>query len=499
MFVLGPHTREEDYSLYVAAVSKVAVGMVGTATKGEIGVPTFISNQTQFANIFGDQHPDCIATYSAMQYLQQGNQLWFSRVAGKSVKSSSVVLKSDEQTPVDLVELTGKTPGTAYDDYKAQISNVAETTPFAFDLTVIDKYGRAVEKYVKVSLDSTSPSFIETVLASKSKEFVADVKVTEIKKIKAGTFSLSGGNNGVSDISSADYIGSPTTKVGLQTLTPGYIDINLIAVPGITAPEVVSAACTVAQTRGDALAIVDPPLGLDLQEVVDWHNGAGTYTDHQAFNSSYGALYWAWQEIYDSPNDVKVWTPPSGHVIAAMAYSASVSEIWFAPAGLKRGLIQSVLRSEYNPDQGEQQLLYTDGNNINPIIKHPQAGIAIFGQKTLQRQPSATDRVNVRLLLNYLKKVIAGTAAYLAFDPNDRVTWNEFEDLVEPVLRNIKNKRGLYDYRIQMDATTVTSDQIDGYAMPGKVFIKPTKAAEDIPISFVVTRTGAEFLDFDQV
>jgi phage tail sheath protein FI len=262
---------------------------------------------------------------------------------------------------------------------------------------------------------------------------------------------------------------------------------------------VISAAFKIGESRGDALAIHDTPLGLSPQDVVDWHNGAGTFTDHQAFNSSYGALYWSWQEIYDSPNGVKVWVPPSGLVAAAMAYSARVSELWFAPAGLKRGLLTSVLRSEYNPDPGEQQLLYTNGNNINPIIKHPQAGIAIFGQKTLQRMPSATDRVNVRLLLNYLRKIIAGTAAYLAFDPNDRVTWNEFEDLVEPVLRNIKVKRGLYDYRIQMDETTVTADHIDGYAMPGKIFIQPVKAAEEIPIDFIITRTGAEFLTYEQV
>jgi phage tail sheath protein FI len=156
------------------------------------------------------------------------------------------------------------------------------------------------------------------------------------------------------------------------------------------------------------------------------------------------------------------------------------------------------LKSEHNPDDGERALLYgTPGNNVNPIIKHPQAGIAIFGQKTLQRMPSATDRVNVRLLLNHLRKVIAGTAAYLAFDPNEATTWNEFEDLIEPTLRSIRDKRGLYDYRIQMDSTTVTPDHIDGYAMPGKIYIKPVKAAEDIPISFIITRTGAEFLTYE--
>lgn len=495
MFILGPTTREQDFSLYVAGVSKTVVGIVGLSTKGEIGQPTFCSNQGDFVAKFGSEDPNCLAVYAALQYLEEGNQLWFSRVAGQSAKKSQATVANTEATPVDAITFSGKTPGTGFDGVKVVVSNAVDNT---FDVTVVDLTGRAIERHVGLSTDATSPRFLDTVLSEKSKEIDGEYLLAAPSTVATGEFTLAGGDNGVTDLTSGDIIGSASEKVGLETFkNVTAFDINILVAPGFSAPEVIEAGYHVAEERGDCLFVGDTPQGLTDQEVVDWHNGSGTFSEsHQAFNSSYGALYWSWQEIYDAKNDKRVWVPPSGLVAAAMAYNDRVSEVWFAPAGLKRGRLTSVLRSEHNPDPGQQALLYGNGNNINPIIKHPKAGIAIYGQKTLQRMPSATDRINVRRLLLFLRKVIAGTAAYLAFDPNDRVTWNEFEDLIEPVLRGVKVKRGLYEYRIQMDATVVTAEEIDNLRMPGKIFVKPTKAAEAIPIDFVITRTGAEFLEY---
>lgn len=485
-FILGPQTRETDFSMYIASISKTKIGIVGTATKGELGVPTLITSQSQFASIFGERNPNCLATYAAMLYLAQANVLWFTRVAGTSAAKSTISVNGG--TTPTAVKFEGKTPGTGYDGTAIVISEISGNI---CKVTVVDNYGRKVEEHT-VSTDSTASNFIDTVINNNSKVLSAEYLIAQAEPLIAGTYKLTGGNDGVSDVASGDYLGDAILKGGLESMRSTSVDINILTVPGVTTPEVVKAGFNVAEKRGDTLFLPDPPLGLTVQEVIDWHNGAGTY-DHGAFNSSYGALYWAWQQIYDPVNDQTVWVPPSAFAATAFAYNDRVSEVWFAPAGLQRGLLKDVIKSEYNPDEGEQLMLYGNGNNINPIIKHPNAGIAIFGQKTLQRESSATDRVNVRRLLLYLRKVIAGTTAYLTFEPNDRVTWNEFEDLVEPVLRGVKAKRGVYDYLIQMDDTIVTPDEIDDYSMPGRIYIKPTKAAEAIPIDFVITRTGANF------
>lgn len=485
----GVETREQDYSSYVAGASKTSLGIVGTATKGPVGTVEFISNPNEFVAKFGSEDPECLAVYAAFQFLSQGNQLWFSRVVGDGAAKAEVTVKSEGEDPEDAVKFLGRTLGTGHAGVKVSISAPKNGKQ---DLTVIDRTGRATEKFT-VSLNPQDPDFIVKVLSNKSKEIDAEYLLEEPVTLAPGTYTLQGGDNGVSTLTTGDIIGSPSKPMGLELLKSKSVDINLLIIPGVSDPEVVQAACSVAETRGDCLYIVDPPKGLNAQQVVEWHNGTGDYTDHAAFNSSFAALYWSWQEIYDATNDVRVWVPPSGLVAAAYAYNDNVSEVWYAPAGLKRGLIKNVIRSEFNPDDGEMTLMYTEGNCVNPIIKDPKAGLAIFGQKTLQRNTSATDRVNVRRLLLYLRKVISSAARYLSFNPNDRITWNEFEDLVEPILRAVKTKRGLYDYKIVMNSTTVTSDEIDNYRMPGSIYLKPTKAAETIAIDFVLTRTGAEF------
>lgn len=489
-FILGPQTREQDFSLYVSSLSKTSVGIVGTATRGEIGVPTFVTNANELINKFGPENPNCMGIYAALLFLTQGNRVYYSRIAGQSAKKAEVVVSNTDTSPLEAVKFTGKTPGTDFNGIKVVISNSADNT---CDITVVNKKGIAIEAFRGVSTDSANSNFIEK-LFKNSKHLDATYLLASPTTLAPGTYTLSGGDDGISDLKTSDWIGSAANKVGLESFRNKSIDINILIAPGATEPEVIYAGCSLAEQRGDCIFIADPPFGLSLQEVIDWHNGSGQYT-HQAFNSSYGAMYWAWQEIFDSHNNLNVWVPPSGLVAAAYAYNDAVSEVWYAPAGLKRGLLPQVIRSEYNPDDAEALQLYTNGNCINPIIKHPTSGIAIFGQRTLQRYPSATDRVNVRRLLLYLRKVIASTVAYLTFEPNDRTTWNEFEDLVEPVLRNVKMKRGIYDYKVVMDSTVVTPEDIDEYQMPGRIYIQPTKAAEGIPIDFVLTRTGAYFVE----
>ena len=204
-------------------------------------------------------------------------------------------------------------------------------------------------------------------------------------------------------------------------------------------------------------------------------------------------MYWSWLQVTDPYSGQDIWLPPSGYVASQIAYSDKVAEPWFAPAGLNRGKLNTPIAIEYNPNKGERDMLYGNKNIVNPIVNYKGQGLTIWGQRTCQRKPSALDRVNVRRLTNYLKKVIAASTEYYVFEPNDEYCWQKWVDMVEPKLAAIKAKRGVYDYRVIMDSTTVTTDDINNNRMPGKLMYKPTKTAEFIPLDFMIMPTGATF------
>jgi len=313
---------------------------------------------------------------------------------------------------------------------------------------------------------------------------------------EVGSFVLSGGDDGLETISDDDYIGtiSGTVKTGLQIFSNAEeIDINLMLCPGVHSAAVINEMISLCTDRGDCMAIVDPPLGLSVQQVVDWHNGATTYSDHAAFNSSYAALYWPWTQIFDARNDRYLWVPPSGHAASIYAYSDEVSEPWFAPAGFNRGRLLTVNKLEHSPDQGERDYLYGNQNAVNPIVKFQKDGIAIWGQRTLQRKPSALDRVNVRRLMLYIRKVVSTAVRYLVFEPNDPVTWRTFSAMVDPFMRGLVARRGVVKYQIVCDETTNTPDHINNNEMVARIYIEPVKAAEKILVDAVLTPSGANF------
>lgn len=288
--------------------------------------------------------------------------------------------------------------------------------------------------------------------------------------------------------------GSRLGLTGLQHFIDiDQYDINILACPGFWHDIVAEAMIALCESRGDCFAVIDPPQSLTVQQVGDYHNGRleGEYMPRKALNSSYAALYFPWVQIYDIYSQTKLWVPPSGVVCGQFAYSDEHGHPWFATAGLNRGILRSVLDLERPLNQGDRDYLYGNGNAINPLINYKKQGIVIWGQRTLQRKTSALDRINVRRLLNIVKKSVAATTDYVLFEQNDEFTWRQWVGMINPYLRSIKDSRGFYDYAIIMDETTVLDYHKDRNEMPGQIYIKPTKVAEFIPISFIITRSGA--------
>jgi phage tail sheath protein FI len=185
--------------------------------------------------------------------------------------------------------------------------------------------------------------------------------------------------------------------------------------------------------------------------------------------------------------------PPSGHIAAVFSRTARDAEQWFAPAGLRRGRLLTALDVEYSPSEGERDVLYGSGNAVNPIVKFPQDGITVWGQRTLQRTDSALDRVSVRMMMTYVKKNLVQLLRNFIFEPNDRVLWRQVSATIEPFLADVQTRRGLDAFRVVVDETNNTPERIDRNELWVSVFLKPTKTVEFVVLNMVVLRTGASF------
>lgn len=173
------------------------------------------------------------------------------------------------------------------------------------------------------------------------------------------------------------------------------------------------------------------------------------------------------------------------------ARSDQKTYVWYAPAGIDRGRIFNVLSAAYKTSQGERDVLYPEG--VNVIAVFPDSGVTIWGQRTLQSQPSAVDRVNVRRLMMYMEEAIAESSRFVVMEPNNPMTWRSLIRLINPFMQDIKDKGGLYDYAVQCDEETNTAAARDRYEIICRVFVKPTKTAEFVELNFVLTTTGADF------
>ena len=239
---------------------------------------------------------------------------------------------------------------------------------------------------------------------------------------------------------------------------------------------------SLAETRGDCIFVLDTA---DYGEAP-----AAVVGKADSLNSSYAATYYPYLQV-GTETGKNQFVPPSVVIPGVYATNDNSSAPWFAPAGLNRGGINGVIQAERKVSKTQRDTLY-DGN-VNPIATFPGSGISVFGQKTLQKRPTALDRINVRRLLIELKKFFGDQARNLVFEQNTINTRNRFLAAVNPYLESVVQRQGLYAYRVVMDDTNNTADVIDRNQLVGQVFIQPAKTAEFIVLDFTIEPTGASF------
>ena len=345
-------------------------------------------------------------------------------------------------------------------------------------------------RYVRVKNVTPTPNYLDNSGVAVS-AYTASIPQNGSGSFSGATGDVKGGANFYENINNTDTqgltSGNYTNMVNLLSNKDDY-SFNTLLTPGLlnsaaTHTGVISSIITNTQLRGDNIYVVDM-VGYDgtLAEAV---------TQAQTRDNSYAATYWPWLRIQDPETGKRVWVPASTMIGGVYAHTDKVAAPWFAPAGINRGGLGSVIRAKNKLSQLNRDELYA--NNINPIATFPRKGIVVFGQKTLQKDASALDRVNVRRLLIELKSFIGQTADTLVFEQNSITTRNKFLATVNPYLENIKQKQGLYAFKVIMDDSLNTPDVIDRNQLVGQIYIQPTRTAEFINLDFILQPTGAEF------
>ena len=289
------------------------------------------------------------------------------------------------------------------------------------------------------------------------------------------------------DLSTTSAVGYKGYKKALDILSnQDEYDINMLALPGVIkelhAP-VTDAATTMCEDRADTFYVMD--LTSETATVASATNQAN------GLDSNYAAVYYPWVKVLDTSRNKPVFVPPSVIVPGAIAASDRIGAEWFAPAGLNRGVLGTVLEAKHRLNQAERDSLYE--SRVNPIATFPATGVCIWGQKTLQVRPTALDRINVRRLLITLKKFIASSSKYLVFEQNTIQTRNRFLNIVNPYLESVQQRQGLYAFRVVMDESNNTPTEIDRNRLVGGIYLQPAKTAEFIVLDFNILPTGATF------
>lgn len=296
---------------------------------------------------------------------------------------------------------------------------------------------------------------------------------------------LSGGVDANEELEDGEYLkGFDLFKSGED------IDVSLILTAAANQDVQQYVIGNIAEYRKDCVAFISPPKNLVVDNAGNEAADIVVYRDALP-TSSYAVMDSGWKYQYDKYADIYRWVPLNGDIAGLCVRTDNERDPWWSPAGFNRGMILNVIRLAWNPRKAYRDLLYQAG--VNPVMTEPGQGTLLFGDKTMLAKPSAFDRINVRRLFIVLEKAISTAAKFTLFEFNDQFTRAQFVNMVEPYLRDVMGRRGIYDYRVVCDATNNTPEVIDSNRFVGDIYIKPARSINFIQLNFVAVRTGVDF------
>jgi phage tail sheath protein FI len=544
----GVNVSEVDLTTVVPSTATTIGGFAGNFNWGPVNEIITISNEVQLVEIFGKPDSNTATSFfTAANFLQYGSDLRVVRSVGSTSNNATNI-----GTPVRILNKTNyeqnfaagnnsiqwasKYPGSLGNGlrvsmadanvatgwtYSGEFSTTPTTSTYAsraaasndeIHIVVVDMTGAitgtantVIEKFGFVSKAGDakntdgSSNYYKDVINSKSKyiwwmghpDTGANWGQTAIQVATTGAYNGLAVNN--FDLSSgkdtAPTSGNRNTSYDLFNNVDS-VDVSLL-MAGETADDVVpDRLISIAESRKDCMVFISPPLTAVLNNSGLEASTVKTYRD-TITSSSYAVMDCGWKYQYDKYNDIYRWLPLNGDIAGLLVRTDVDRDPWFSPAGLNRGQVKNVVKLAWNPTKAERDSLYNSG--INPVVTFPGEGTVLFGDKTLLNRPEAMDRINVRRLFIVLEKTVARASRSSLFEFNDEFTRAQFVNLVEPYLREIQGRRGIYDFRVVCDTTNNTPEVIDRNEFVGDIYVKPARSINFIQLNFVAVRTGVAF------
>lgn len=478
----GVYDRIIDRSFIVNAGGLLAGGVVISAKRGPVGINT-VTSAREFIDTYGTPSRDNPSMYAALRFLRRAGILTVSRVINDAETAGGVITTGTSPDVEDLFEISAASPGAWGNSISVAFSAIDGAPAGVFAIIVKDA-GVEVERF-EVSRDVNAKNgyganiFIEKVVNEGSSYIrIQDDPSNTDPVVLTATLALTGGSDDtVAPTSGAIILAWEEFK------NTDEVPAQLLINAGWAVPEIQNKMLEVAQTRKDAVAILDVPqdVSTDVDDMIDYRK-----TDLAA-NTYFGGIYGGWLRIYDEYNDGEVTIPPSGDVAAIFVHTLEVAERWDAPAGLQRGIIPNALGVSKILTEGERDLLYVAG--INPVTTYGGAAAVVWGQKTIQVAASALDRFNVVNTVLWINQRIVQALQPFVFQPNTRFTRDSVNYLISSFLENIKTRDGLYDFYVDTE-TENTPFVIDNNQMIVSVYLKPVKTAEFIRVNTIITPSG---------
>jgi hypothetical protein len=551
----GVLVSEVDATTVVPSVSTSIGGLAGASVWGPANNVVLISSESQFADTFGRPDANTYGTFfTAANFLAYGSNFKFARsvgatatnAAGGGAGSASLILNKDtyeaSYSSNSSTYFAAKYAGALGNSLKVSMVDSNNFSTWAYNSYFDSAPGTSTAAanknsandevhIVVIDEDGAFSSAANTVLerfayASKAADiknpdgtsnYYKDVINTKSRYIwwrghPMGSNLVSGtgtnwGNNITSAVTFQNLSGNLTASLagGIDD-TPTAANISAtydlftnsdseevsFLMSGVTTGTTIpNKLIALAETRKDCIVFASP----QQNDVVNNYNGeltSVTATVASYTKSSYAFIDSGYKYQFDKYNNVYRWVPLNGDIAGLCARTDADRDPWFSPAGSTRGVIKNVVKLAWNPTASQRDTLYK--NSINPVVTFSGEGTILYGDKTLQTgKSSAFDRINVRRLFIILEQSISRAARSSLFEFNDEFTRAAFVNLVEPYLREVKGRRGIYDYRVICDTTNNTSAIIDNNQFVGDIYIKPARSINFIQLNFVAVGTGVAF------
>ena len=494
----------------IEGVGTAVAAFVGMATQGPMNAPTLVTNWTQFTAAFGDFTAGSYLAHSVYGYFMNGGgAAYIVRVGGdgsdgvaKSLPAARGELASAADKSLAGYELGAVEGGPAGNQISVEVSDASEASDDSFKLTV-KRNGNVEETFDNLTTKKTKQNAATVVNAVSKLIRLEETKLAAAveRRPAAGSVTLSGGSGAgpAPRLRPDDYVGNSADRTGFGGLEA--IDtVTMVCVPDLMAAykqgtidlEAVKSVqlgmIAHCELMGDRLAILDPPPGLNAQQIREWRQ------DKAGYDSKYAALYWPWIKVFDPPSGQNAFVPPSGHMAGIWCRSDGERGVHKAPAN---EVVRGAIALETQITKLEHDLLNPVA--VNCIRAFPGRGIRVWGARTLSSDP-AWRYVNVRRLFNYVEQSILGGTNWAVFEPNDMDLWGRIRRTISAFLYRVWLDGALFGatpeqaFYVKCDDETNPQETIEAGQVICEIGIAPVKPAEFVIFRLAQLPSGTSAL-----